>query len=283
MGKKLLLPTDFSKNSWSAIQYAIKLYVDYDCDFYILNTYSKEVHGLDNVALLDPDEAFNKVSAQRSKLGLYEINIELNSRSKNNNHRFHMLSRSTLFIDAVKDIVESMNIDMVIMGAKGTTNARKNAYGTNTLAAIENIRQCPILVIPKNVYFKMPEEIVLTTDFKTNFKANEIKHLTKVAALSNANVQILSLTDNSDLNFLQKANKLRLRHHLKNVAHNFNVVHNVQMSTALSCFVEIRHSNMISYIDKKPSIWQRLGFGKRSLSKLGYFKDVPVLALHGGL
>lgn len=282
MGKKLLLPTDFSRNSWNSIQYAINLYVDHDCDFYILNTYAKEVHGLDNITLLDPDEAFNKFSEKRSKQGLGDIMIKLTFENYNENHRFHVLSRSTLFIDAVKDIVEHMDIDMILMGAKGCANDNKDAYGKNTLAAIENIRKCPILVVPKNVCFEKQEEIVLTTDFKTNFKAKEIKHLAEVAKLSNANVQILSLTDNGDLSIRQKTNKLRLRKHLKGVDHSFNVVHNVQMATALSCFVEIRNSNMISYIDKKPSFWERLGFGKRTLSKLGYFNDVPVLALHGG-
>ncbi|MDF4202583.1 hypothetical protein PXD56_06445 [Maribacter sp. SA7] len=51
------------------------------------------------------------------------------------------------------------------------------------------------------------------------------------------------------------------------------------MAIALSCFVEIRESNMVSYVAKKPSFWQRLGFGKISLRKLGHFTNVPVLAL----
>ncbi|TLP82343.1 universal stress protein [Maribacter sp. ACAM166] len=282
MRKKLLLPTDFSKNSWNAIQYAINLYVNHECDFYILNTYSKEVHGLDNITLLDPDEAFNKFSEKRSKQGLGDILVKLTFENDNPNHRFHMLSRSTLYIDTVKDVVESLQINMIIMGAKGMNNESKDNYGKNTLAVIENIRMCPVLVIPRNVSFNMPEEIVLTTDFKTSFKASEIKHLAEIAKLSNANVQVLSLTDNSDLSLRQKKNKMRLCKHLKGVDHSFNVVHNVQMQTALSCFVEIRHSNMISYIDKKPSFWEQMGFGKRTLCKLGYFKDVPVLALHGG-
>lgn len=36
MEKKLLLPTDFSKHSWNAIQYAIKLYEQRPCDFLYL-------------------------------------------------------------------------------------------------------------------------------------------------------------------------------------------------------------------------------------------------------
>ncbi|SNR28192.1 Nucleotide-binding universal stress protein, UspA family [Maribacter sedimenticola] len=283
MVKKLLLPTDFSKNSWNAIQYAIQLYKNQECDFYILNTYAKEAHGLDNITLLDPDEAFNKYSELRSNQGLGDIMAKLTFENNNRKHRFHMLSRSALFLNAIKDIVAQMKIHMVVMGAKGCNNENTRSYGKNTLSVIEHIRQCPVLVVPENVRFKMPKEIVLTTNFKTNFKSKEIKYLVEMAQLHNAHIQILSLTDQSDMTLWQRRNQKRLYKHLKGVNYCANVVHNVAMATALSCFVEIKHTNMISYIDKKPSFWERLGFGKRTLTKLGYFNDVPVLALHGGV
>lgn len=73
---------------------------------------------------------------------------------------------------------------------------------------------------------------------------------------------------------------MRLRKHLKKINHIFEVLHNVKMATDLSCFVQIRHSNMISYSDKKLLFKGRLGFGKPTLGKLGYFENVPVLQLH---
>ena len=281
MRKKLLLPTDFSKNSWNAIQYGIKLYENHKCDFYILNTYSKDVYGLDSVPLLDPDEAFNKLSEQRSMQSLGDIMVRLTFENDNPKHRFHFVSRSTLFLDTVKDLVADMQIDMIIMGAKGMTNEREGRYGKNTLAVIENVRKCPVLVVPKNVTFDRPEEIVLATNFNTDFKTSEIKYLAEIAIMTGASIQVLSLTDNGSLNLQQKNNKIRLRKYFKDVDLSFNVLHNLKMADALSSFVEIRHSNMISYIDKKPSFLERLGFGKPTLGKLGYFKDVPVLALHG--
>jgi len=98
MGKKLLLPTDFSKNSWNAIMYAIKLFENHECDFYVLNTYSKDVYGLDSVTLLDPDEAFNKLSEKRSVQSLGDIMVRLTFENDNPNHRFHIVSRSTLLV-----------------------------------------------------------------------------------------------------------------------------------------------------------------------------------------
>ncbi len=281
MGKNLLLPTDFSSNSWNAIQYAIKLYENHECDFYILNTYWKDVYGLDSISQLDPDEAFNKLSEKRSTQSLGDIMVRLTFEIQDPKHRFHVLSSSMLLVDAVKDAVESRHIDMIIMGAKGLTDEREGKYGKHTLAVIENVRKCPVLVVPKNVTFDRPEEIVLATNFNNDFKTSEVKYLAEIAKMTGASIQVLSLSDNGSLTLQQKNNKIRLQKYLKDVDHSFNVLHNVKMAVALSCFVEIRHSNMISYIDKKPSVWEKLGFGTPTLGKLGYFKNVPVLALHG--
>ncbi|MDC1379711.1 universal stress protein, partial [Algibacter sp.] len=40
MKRKILLPTDFSKNAWHAITYALELYKKEPVDFYILNVFS---------------------------------------------------------------------------------------------------------------------------------------------------------------------------------------------------------------------------------------------------
>ncbi len=280
MGKKLLLPTDFSKNSLNAIEYAMKLYEDEDCDFYILNTYAKDTHGLDSLTLLDPDEAFNKLSEKRSKQGLGDILTRLTFENNNPKHAFHVLSRSTLLLDAINDLVESLQINMIVMGAKGITNKRKGNYGKTTLSVIENIRKCPVLIVPKNAIFNYPKEIVLATNFEADFNFFDIKHLAEIAKLSKSSIQVLSLESDDALNAKQKENKTMLIKYFENIDYSFNIVHNAKMDIALNCFVKIRQSNMVSYINKKRTFWERLGFGKHTLGQLGYFENIPVLALN---
>ena len=281
MPKKILLTTDFSMSSWNAIQYALKLYKNQECDFYLLNTYAKDVYGLDSYVLLDPDDVFDKMSENLSKDGLRDVLAQLSGIDKNLKHRFHVFSRSERFLDAVRNLVYSLKIEMIVVGAKGKTNGEQGKYGRNTLGIIETIRKCPVLIVPKNATFNQPEEIVLATNFNTDFDISEIKYLVEIAKMSNARVQILSLTDDSVMTAQQKDNKSLLENYLVGLDYIFNVLHNVKMSAALSCFIEIKRSNMISYVDKKPSVWETLGFVRPSLGKLGYFNDVPVLALHG--
>ena len=42
--KKILLPTDFSENALNAIHYALHLFKDESCAFFILNTYTPMIY-----------------------------------------------------------------------------------------------------------------------------------------------------------------------------------------------------------------------------------------------
>lgn len=279
MEKKLLLPTDFSKHSWNAIQYAIKLYEQRPCDFYILNTYRKESQGHDSLAL-DPEDSFNKLSESRSKEGLGDILKRIFEIDKSVDHRFYVISRSGTLLDAVRDIVKKQEIDMIFMGAKGMHNEQKNKYGKNTLAIIQNIRSCPVMVVPNNLILGLPEKIVLATNFNADFDFLEMEHLAEIARLTKAKIKVLSLAKNIVMDQQQKENKLRLSKHFDGVDYSFHTLGNVKLEEALNS-LEMGSGNMISYIDKKPSIWEILGFGKPTLGKMGYLKDTAVLALHG--
>jgi len=279
MEKKLLLPTDFSKHSWNAIQYAIKLYEQRPCDFYILNTYRKESQGHDSLAL-DPEDSFNKLSESRSKEGLGDILKRIFEIDKSVDHRFYVISRSGTLLDAVRDIVKKQEIDMIFMGAKGMHNEQKNKYGKNTLAIIQNIRSCPVMVVPNNLILGLPEKIVLATNFNADFDFLEMEHLAEIARLTKAKIKVLSLAKNIVMDQQQKENKLRLSKHFDGVDYSFHTLGNVKLEEALDS-LEMGSGNMISYIDKKPSFWEILGFGKPTLGKMGYLKDTAVLALHG--
>ena len=59
--KNILLPTDFSENSWNAIKYALQLFKNETCRFFLLNTYTPAIYQVEYV-LLEPAQ-FGMVDA----------------------------------------------------------------------------------------------------------------------------------------------------------------------------------------------------------------------------
>ncbi|AXT62320.1 universal stress protein [Aquimarina sp. AD10] len=279
MRKKILLPTDFSRNAWNAITYAIELYKNEDCDFYVLNTFSVTGYGLESMMVPEPGEKLYEEAKEKSEKGLGKILERLTFRDDNPNHKFYMVSQFSLLLDAILDLVEKRDIEMVIMGTKGNTDAATIVYGSNTVLIMEKVRNCPVMAIPQDTLYQEPKEIVFPTDYKTSFKRRELQHVIEIAKISNAAIRVLYVSDGEPLTQEQENNKKLLEENFDAIQHTFHVLHNVDVKGGLSAFVESRESDMITFVNRKHSFFGSI-FSKPMVKNLGYHSKVPVLALH---
>lgn len=280
MKKKILLPTDFSKNAWNAISYAIELYKNEECDFFVLNTYNVSGYALDSVMVPEPGDRAYEQAKEESENGLAKILEKLSFRDDYPNHKFYMISQFNTLLDAIKDVVEKKDIEMIVMGTKGASNARDVIYGSNTVLIMEKVRNCPILTIPENTIFIAPKEIVFPTSYRTHYKRRELQYLIEIAQISNAAIRVLHISKGDEaLDESQQNNKGLLEEYFDGLTYSFHTLHSGDVQTALSCFVESRDSDMITFINKKHSFFGSI-FSKPMVKELGYHSKVPVLALH---
>ena len=73
MRHKILLPTDFSKNSIRAINYARELYKNDHCDFFILNVFSATGNILESLLNLEPGSELYETAKLHSENGLAKV------------------------------------------------------------------------------------------------------------------------------------------------------------------------------------------------------------------
>ena len=120
MKRRILLPTDFSKNAWRAITYAQELYKNESCNFYILNVFSATGNPIVSLISLEPGSELYETARLKSENGLAKIldklALEIN---KNPKHHFETISKFNNTIEAIKTVVEEKDIDMIVMGSKG--------------------------------------------------------------------------------------------------------------------------------------------------------------------
>ncbi|WP_438425878.1 universal stress protein [Aquimarina macrocephali] len=279
MKKKILLPTDFSKNAWNAILYAIELYKNETCDFYVLNVFNATGYALESMMIPEPGERLYEEAKEKSEKGLSKIEERLSFRDDNPNHKFFMISEFNTVLSAIKDTVEKKDIEMIVMGTKGTTNAGDLIYGSNTVLVMEKVRNCPVMAIPEDANYKEPKEIVFPTDYKTHVKRRELQYLIEIARITNAEIKILHITNDDTLEEEQENNKKLLIEYLDGLQYSFHTLHNIDVKGGLSSFVESRGSDMITFINRKHSFFGSI-FSKPMVKSLGHHSKVPVLALH---
>ncbi len=278
MKRKILVPTDFSKNSENAIRYAINLYKNEECEFYILNVFFVTGFASDNILAPEIGEIAYKSAKETSEEGLKNILKQI-QKDNISRHSFFTISKFNSLLNSIDEVVEEKNIDLIIMGTQGASNAADIIFGSNTVMVMEKERSCPVLAVPSKVKYKKPKEIVFPTSFNTNYKKEELKHLIEIATINNAAIRILHIEKDNDHDNPENINKLLLDEYFEGIEHSFHVLYNVDVQTALDCFVQSRKSDMIAFINKKHSFIETI-FTRHLVQELGYKSKVPVLTMH---
>ncbi len=279
MKKKILLPTDFSNNAWNAIQYAIEFYKNEACDFYVLNVFNATGYALESIMVPEPGERLYDEAKEKSEQGLGKLLERLTFRDEYPDHKFFMISQFNNLLDAIKDVVDKQDIEMIIMGTKGTTDGSDVIFGSNTITVMEKSRNCPVMAIPEEASYKDLEELVFPTDYKMNFKRRELQDIIDIARMSNTSIRVLYASDGNVLNKEQENNKKLLEEYFDELTYTFHTLHNLDAPSAVRCFVESRESDMITFFNRKHSFFGSI-FSRPMVKSLGRYAKVPTLALH---
>lgn len=279
MEKRILLPTDFSKNALNAIRYAIDLYQHQVCDFYFLNAYLVNGYSIDTFFIPEPgDQAFD-IAKQESEKGFGRLLDILKLHDDHPQHTYHTISTFNSLLHAIKASIAQYDIDIVIMGTKGATGADNVIFGTNTVSTMEEVTECPVMAIPENVRFKVPREIVFPTDYKTHFKRRELSYLLEIARYHKAAIRVLHIEETFKLSRDQLRNKELLQSILEDTDHSYHTLKDLKVSSGISAFVESRESDIIAFVHRKHNFFSKL-FSKPLVKEMGYHSKIPVLTLH---
>tara|TARA_R110002111_G_scaffold77451_2_gene123086 strand:+ start:3237 stop:4091 length:855 start_codon:yes stop_codon:yes gene_type:complete len=280
MKHKILLPTDFSKNAWHAISFALELYKKDQCDFYILNVFSTTSHIVDSLMNMEPGSEMYETAKLDSENGLAKVlDMLVFKDSKNPKHHFKTISTFNNVVEAIKNIVEEKDIEMIIMGTKGETNYKKIVYGSTAINVMEKVRNCPIIVVPELAKHSLPKEIVFPTSYKTHLKRRELNYLTELAENCNASIRILHVSEEDKLDKKQLNNKKLLEEYFENIDYSFHALSAIDIPTAINCFVESRGSDMVAFINKKHTFFSSI-LSNPLVKEMGYNSRVPLMAMH---
>ncbi len=279
MDKRIVLPTDFSKNALNAIRYALDLYQYQNCDFYFLNVFKVDGYSLDSMMVPEPGERAYEAAKKSSEKDFEKLMDILELHHDNPKHTYHKISTYNSLLYAVKDIIAKKDIDLVVMGTKGTTGSRSVIFGTNTVKIMEEVTECPVLAIPEDFRFSPPKEIVFPTDYKTSFKRRELNYLIEIAKMHNTAIRVLHIAERSELSNEQKGNQELLEDILRGVGYSFHTLTDIKVHTGIGSFIESRGSDIVAFVNKKHRFFGSM-LSNPLVKEIGYHSKVPVLVLN---
>src|SRR5690554_1118572 len=208
--KHVLLPTDFSENSWNAIQYAMNLYKNETCTFHLLHTYTPIIYNVEYVMGYPAQFGMGDAIRDTSQKNLDELVEKITkSLAFNPLHKFVTLARFDTLVSGIKEFISENTTDLIIMGTKGATGAKEVLFGSNTVQVFKDIK-CPVLAIPSGFEYETPFEILFPTDLLVNYNSFQIGVLKDLAILHNSRINAMHVSSGDDLTFKQINNQLHL-------------------------------------------------------------------------
>lgn len=274
--KRILLPTDFSDISLNAITYALRLFQDEECTFYLLHTYSLPIY--EAAYLIDKPipEDWGAMTRETSLTKLEQVAAQLKKDFKNPKHAFQIHTAFNTLLNEVQEVINAQNIHYVVIGTKGATGAREIIFGTNAVHLIRRVRR-PIISVPPTFPYEAPKEILFPTDFEINYPREKFEMLLRIAELHNSRINVLHVSQGRELSPAQEKNKTSLEK-LLGAKGLFHTAPQDEIVHAVNAFQNKEKMNLLVMAQNKHTFFERL-FIEPVIRKTGLHLTIPLLVI----
>ena len=274
--KHILLPTDFSKNSINAINYALKFFEGLEIVFFLINIQKTSDYTTGDLMSGRSGSSLYQNLLNDNQAKLHQLIDQLKSEFPSKNFKFEGVVDFDVFTDAIEQAIQTFRIDLIIMGTNGASAAKEKIFGSNTLQVIRQIK-CPLITVPENHQFSSINKVLFSTSNDT-FPFNKVDPLIKIIKMHKASLLILEvIKSESESISIEKREGLK---ELKEVIdYELYTITGISQPTAIDAFEQLHPIDLHAFFTKKESLLDRIIFGSDT-SVISYGSKVPLLVMH---
>lgn len=273
---RILLPTDFSDNSFEAIQYALSVYKEVKCTFYLLHTYTPAIYQTEYLMGSPGQIGLGDILQESSMTQLEKLKNRLEKLHKNSKHTILVHSAFNTLLGEISEMVKAEHIDLIVMGTTGATGAKEILFGTNTVHVIKRAK-CPVIAVPPKFDYEAPKEILFPTDYEIEYEKEKFKPLLSIVQQHKSRVNVMHVRAGYDLNSIQEKHKNQLEK-LFNHKALFHEIPDNGIIEAINAFQVKQRINLLVMVQNKHTFMERL-FIEPVIKKIGFHITVPFMVL----
>ncbi len=271
----ILVPTDFSKNAFNALEYAIDVAKLLETKIMVLHTYEVPVASASSL---------KNLSYKLKELAEEEIvrlNNTLVEKGLNNIVPIEFDNLNTDLVSGIMDMIEVNDIGLVIMGTSGASGLKEIFLGSNTSQVLKNI-SCPVIAVPKNASFKKIENIIFATDFDMGCNNKSLPLVLEItrrlkAKLTMVNIQTVGTNfaktrDNADKFFEE------CKDSLKDINYDYHYIIEEDIPEGINKAYQNNNADLLVMIKKSHSLIDYL-FNKSMTNEIVTEAKLPLLTI----
>jgi nucleotide-binding universal stress UspA family protein len=274
--KNILLLTDFSENSINAIHYALRLFSGRSHNFFVLHVKVSNTYLSDDLVAMGNKSIYDSL-VKKPKSRLKKLVAGFEETYGKEDFRFEMLIDHDVFTDAVKQVIASKAIDLIVMGTNGATGAKEVLFGSNTINVIRKV-YCPTLVIPERFEYTSPDEVLLPLDVKDSLHGDAFASLLAFMRLYSKKLHLLRIYPNGEFS-TEEEDRKHIEEHLNDMTHEYHMVSNTPMDHVVNAYTQTHGIDLIALLVQKESLFERFFTGS-STTEISKKLKVPLLVFH---
>ncbi|WGK64013.1 universal stress protein [Croceiramulus getboli] len=259
--KNILLPTDFSEPSYNAMDYALRIFDEEPCNFFVLHTYTPvvlytstvyETHSaLDfDLEQLYKNNALEKVHAAIDRLKTI---------TTKNRHTFKALSAYNVLSVEVDEVVEEYGMDCIVMGTQGASGLKEVFVGSQTMQVIKQAK-VPVIGVPAQYAYEGLKDVLFATDYLTGVDLKGLPLLRSLCTEQISRLIFLNVYFGVALSEKQQKNKKELDAYFKKVAHLNEMMEKVEVLEAIDQFQSKHKIDLLVLVHNKHNFFENLLF-----------------------
>lgn len=276
---RVLLPTDFSENSWHAIQYSIYFFERIPCSFSILHAHQAAPSGLVSTINKERDTRWHQITQDEAEQKLQKVVGHLKNINKVADHCFEAILESDSLLNAVGRNIIDRDIDFLCMGTQGATGLKEIFMGSNTVSVLKNINFCPLLAIPGSFDFTSPSQIAFATDYKHLYQKVELEPMISIASMWDATIRVIHMPAEETFSRENKEIRKLLNRLLKETSHSFEMLeYHPMVSFRINEWAEEHKADILTMINGQHGFFRRL-LREPVIKKVAFTTHIPFLVL----
>ena len=278
--KRILVPTDFSKNASTAFLYAMELAESLNAMVTMVHVYHPSANHL-NEFYIPTDDEIQKLSEE-------ELNKFVTKYYSENTEEVvvaTMVEQKLIIGFAADKLVEmskSGEYDLIVMGATGSTGVLEKVFGKVSLYVAQQA-VCPVLLIPADVLFRPFRKLMYASEYES---ADEkvLVQIGEFSILLNAKIHLVHVYNKTETPTLGK----HLAHFLLEKAFQLKApwsqfkVNSIKSDTVahgLETYAQEHNMDWMILMKPQRKFWQRL-LHTSKVNEIIMNPQIPLMVVH---
>jgi nucleotide-binding universal stress UspA family protein len=266
----ILIATDFSPAAHNAAVYGLELAKYLNADVILCNAYQAIISTTDMVVAVTDKEVKESSEANLLK--------ERRSLTVPNNVNVETIAEEGWACNAILSVAKRVNAKWIIAGIKGSGIQGRKLFGS-TVTELSRHSNLPLILVPYNYSFKVPEIIALASDITDETDITVLEPLHEFGEKLHSKmyvVRVIKKGMDEVVEMLLRPTVLKWRYKDLKPTYEFEVDNNV--AHAMNKFVKEHNVEMIVMIKQDHAFLERL-FTKSNTKEMMFKSEVPLIIL----